>query len=47
MTPMAWVFCGPAEVLPSRSRSTPLEVKLNAYLQSMEQTEGKDVRDGR
>ena len=33
--------------LPSRSRSTPMEVKLNAYLQSMEQTEGKDVRDGR
>ena len=33
--------------LPSRSRSTPMEVKLNAYLQSMEQTEGKDVRDAR
>ena len=33
--------------LPSRSRSTPMEVKLNAYLQSMEQTEGKDVHDAR
>lgn len=31
--------------LPSRSRSTPMEVKLNAYLQSMEQTEGKDAHD--
>ena len=31
--------------LPSRSRSTPMEVKLNAYLQDMEQTEGKDVND--
>ncbi|MGN0779899.1 MAG: hypothetical protein ACI4MJ_12160 [Aristaeellaceae bacterium] len=32
--------------LPSRSRSTPMEVKLSAYITAMEQTEGKDVRDG-
>lgn len=31
--------------LPSRSRSTPMEVKLSAYLSSMEQTEGKDIHD--
>ena len=31
--------------LPSRSRSTPMEVKLNAYLESMEETEGKDIHD--
>ena len=31
--------------LPSRSRSTPMEVKLSAYLSSMEQTEGKDISD--
>lgn len=31
--------------LPSRSRSTPMEVKLSGYLSSMEQTEGRDVHD--
>lgn len=29
--------------LPSRSRSTPMEVKLSSYLTSMEQTEGQDI----
>lgn len=32
--------------LPSRSRSTPMEVKLSSYLTSMEQTEGRDLDEG-
>lgn len=32
--------------LPSRSRSTPMEVKLSSYLTSMEQTEGRNLDEG-
>ena len=29
--------------LPARSATTPLEVKLTAYQEDMEKTEGKDI----